>query len=106
MERVRGVVTVRSDGRLLEQVEHHQRRDALAVRREFVHRPAAVRRRQRHDPFGVVALEIRGRERAAVLPGTAGDAVGDAAAVERVSSFERQRAIGGGEVRVSEHFAG
>ena len=52
------VVAARADREQLEEIEHHQRGDALPVRRQLVDRPSAIRRRERRHPLGVVRGEV------------------------------------------------
>ena len=70
----------------LEDVEHLERGDALAVRRQLPHVVAAVVGRDRLDPLGVVRGQVRGGEIAAVGAHVLLDALGDLALVEGVAA--------------------
>ena len=62
----------------LHDVEHHQRCDAGAVRRQLEYIPAAIGGRDRLDPLGGVLGEIVGRHRAAAALHTRDDPASDA----------------------------
>ena len=85
--RARAVQAVLRQRVLLHQVEHHQRRDALRVRRQLVHGPAAVRRRNRIDPLGPELPQILGGHRAAELTRDREDGVGGFSVVEAGRAF-------------------
>ncbi len=68
--------------KLLHHIEHHQRRDALRVRRQLVDGPPAIARRDRRHPFRRELVQVRSGHRATHLPHGREDRVGGAAFVE------------------------
>ena len=59
LQRVGGVLSPLRERKSLHDVEHLQRGDALAVRRDFVDGPAVVSGRNRLDPFARIIGQIR-----------------------------------------------
>ena len=103
VQRLSRVVTVPADRRALHQIEHHQRRDALSVRRQLVDRPSAIRRRERRHPLGIKRREIVCGQHPALRLGALHDALRDLAAIERVASARAERTIGRREIGVFEN---
>ena len=89
-----------------EDVEQQQRGEALVVRRELVERVAAIGRRDRLDPRGLVRGEILHRQVAAVLLAVVDDGPGDLAAIERVAPALGERAERARQVLLHEDVAG
>ncbi len=106
VHRLRARQAVLAERVLLHDVEHHQRRDALGVRRQLVHRPPAIRRRNRIDPLGLIVLEVGGRHRAALGVGEREDRLGRLALVEAGRTFRRDQPQRVREIGILEHFAG
>ena len=77
VQRPRAVEAVFAEREPLHQVEHHQHRDALPLRRDLAHRPSAIRRLDRVDPLG---LELR-RSASVIVPPASRSALTIAAAV-------------------------
>ena len=105
VQRAGAVEAVLAQRKLLHQVEHHQRRDPLRVRRQLVDRPAAIGRRDRLDPFGRELLEIAGGHRAALLVRNRQDGVGCGSLVEACSAVRGDAAQRCREVGVAEELA-
>ena len=57
VQRVGGAASVLAEREILEDVQHDERRNPLAVRRHLVHLPPAIIRGQRRDPLGLVLGE-------------------------------------------------
>ena len=89
----------------LDQVEHLQGGDALAVGRQFPDVVAAVVGRDRLDPFGRVIGQVLERHVAAVRLGIVDDLPGDLAAVERRRAVLGDRAIARRQVGIAEDLA-
>ena len=102
----RRVVSERLDVEALEDVEHLERDDALRVRRQLEDLVAAVGRRDRRDPVGVMRGEVGRRQQAAALLHVGGDRLRDRPAVERVAPATRNRVERRREARVLEDLAG
>ena len=101
----RRVVAVLGERKGLHDVEHLERRDALAVRRQLVDRPTVIRRRNRVDPLAVEAGHIRGGHRAAVTRERRENLLGDLALVECVASLGRDLFVCPRQVGVLEDLA-
>src|SRR6187402_726801 len=67
VERLYGVVAVLCHGKLLHNVQHRKRSDALSIGRQLVDPPTAIRRRDGIDPFGLEVTKIRRGVRTTLL---------------------------------------
>ena len=88
-----------------ENVQHLQRGDALAVRRQLVDIVAAIVRRDRIDPGGGVLFEIDFAQIAAVGLHEGIDLVRDLAFVEGVAALSRDQPQAFSPGRILENFA-
>lgn len=88
-----------------EDVQHLERRDALGVRRQLPHLVAAIIRRHRIDPLGLVLRQIARREKPAVPFQELLDAPGRLAAIEAIATRARDSLHGQGQRNIAEDFA-
>ena len=91
--------------KLFHEIEHFQRGNALRVRRHFVHRPAAIGRRDRFDPFARIIGKIFRRERAAMPRGERQNSLGDFPLIKRVAPALRDLPQRPGEIGIAHDFA-
>src|SRR6059058_4628291 len=105
--KVRGaVVTQRLQVIWLEDLEHLEHGDALAVGRELPYAIALERCGDRLDPFGPVVLEVVEREVTAQRAHALRDAAAQLAAVQRADPLIGDESQGARQVGVAEPFAG
>ena len=102
----RRIVPHRRQVDAFEDVEQQQRGEPLVVRRKFVKGVAAVGRRDRLDPRGLVLREILHRQIPAVLLAVVDDGPADLAAVVGVAPALGERAERAGEILLDEDVAG
>ncbi len=79
--------------------------DALAVRRQLEHVPAAIPRRDGLDPLGAVRAQVLAAEIAAVATHALLDGGGDLSVVERVAAPLRNELVGARQPHVHERLA-
>ena len=89
----------------LEDVQHLQDGDALAVRRQLEHAPAAIRRRNRLDPLGAVRAKVLAAEIAAVAADALLDGGRDGAVVKPGAAFVRDQLVRAREPQIRERLA-
>ena len=106
VQRPRAVEAVLAERETFHQVEHHQHRDALPLRRNLAHRPPAVGRLDWVHPLRLEIRQIGLGHRAAGVVQHLDDRSGRASLVEAIAPVggrnqpQRRR-----EVRVAEHVA-
>ncbi len=89
-----------------EDVEHLQHGDALTIRRQLEHAPAAIGRRDGVHPLGAVRREVRGPQVAALPHDALLDSHGNRPGVERIAAVRGEALIDRTEPRVCEGVAG
>ncbi len=101
-----GIVTShRAEIIALEQIEHLQDGDPLAVGRKLPHVVAAVVGRDGLDPFGRMVGEILQVEKPVALPAGGDDLFGDRAAIKSVATPLGDQAIARGQLGILENLA-
>ena len=104
VQRVRRIVGRFSEDRqCLEDVQHHQRRNARAVRRQLEHAPAAIRRRNGLGPLGAEVRQVGlSHHRAAPLEAR-DDPPCDLSAVKGVAAVRGDLAVRPRQIDVAEY---
>ena len=90
---------------LLHQVQHHQRRNALRIRTDFVHVPSAVVGPDRRHPLWLELLQVGGGHRATLLARNGQNRLGCLALVVTVTSFVGDQLQRRREIRIAEHLS-
>ena len=89
-------------GKRLEDVEHLQRRDALAVGRQLIHLPSAIFGGDRLDPFGLELRQVFGGHLATQAGRGLQDGVRDVAFIKRGGALGGNQLIRRGQMPVAE----
>ena len=106
VQRIDGVVAVLRHGKVLHDVEHGERGDALAIGRQLVDGPAAVGGGDGLDPLGLEVAEVFQGMRAAVGIEELDHGLGHGPVVEGIAAMLGDLAERVGESRVPEEVAG
>ena len=106
MQRAQGVRAELRQRKSFHDVQHFERRNALAVRRKLIDRPAAIGRRNGIDPLAFVFGEVVGGHRAAVQRRGGDNLARNLSFIEGVPAMGRELAIGGCQIVVAKQFAG
>ena len=96
----------RSGRELLHDVQHFERRHALAVGRQLVDTPSAVGDGDGLDPFRRKISEVLGGHRAAKFPRRRQDRFGNFTGVVGARTARREEAQGFGDIGIFEHLSG
>ena len=92
-------------GELLEEIEHHQRRDPLGRSREFADGPAAVGGADRGDPIRLQLAKVVRRHEPALLLRQPHDRVGHRPRVESIAPMLGDAPQRSGEIGIPEEVA-
>ena len=106
MESIDGVVAILCHGKVLHDIEHRQRGDALAIGGQLIDSPAAVSGRDGLDPLRLEVTKVFKRVRSTVGIKEFDHRLGHGTVIESIAAMFGNQAKGTGESGVPEKVAG